>query len=173
MLEINLRLIREEDANALYHLIDQNRGELMPYFPVSVAKATDLESTKDYIKEKMWQAEEGILYCWAIETLSTKTLIGCCIIKNIDLRVPKCELAYYLDKQYKGQGIISNAVEKVLGYCFTKLKMEKVFLRIDPQNIGSWQVAIKNGFEQEGYLHNEFRTGKGELIDVLYFAKLK
>ncbi|MCP4438846.1 MAG: GNAT family N-acetyltransferase [Aureispira sp.] len=173
MIHSQLRLIALEDAPAFLDLIEKNRARLQPYFPVSTIKIKDLASAEDYITQKIRQAGERTLYCWVMEGLESHQLIGVCFIKSIDWRVPKCELAYYVGQKFEKKGLSSKMVREVLNYCFDELKMEKVFLRIDPKNIGSQRVAIKNGFEQEGYLHNEFRTGTGELIDVLYFAKLR
>jgi len=50
------------------------------------------------------------------------------------------------------------------------LELKKIFLRIAPENIGSNQVALKNGFELEGVLKCGFRRGDGVLIDVNYYG---
>ena len=78
-----------------------------------------------------------------------------------------------LIKNFEGKGIVSRGIEALTNYCFEEMKLKKLFLRVDPDNIGSRRIAEKNGFELEGRLKREFRIETGELVDVLYFGKLK
>ncbi|GEO09011.1 hypothetical protein SAE01_15070 [Segetibacter aerophilus] len=88
------------------------------------------------------------------------------MVKNIDWSVPKGELAYFIDAEQEGKGFTSNAVELVKNYAFEDLKIEKLYIKIDPRNLGSKRVAINNGFEKEGYFKHEYRTGYGDVTDV-------
>jgi ribosomal-protein-serine acetyltransferase len=51
--------------------------------------------------------------------------------------------------------------------------MNKVYARVDPDNIASIRVLESCGFQQEGLLRKDFRTGDGRLLDVCYFGKLR
>lgn len=51
--------------------------------------------------------------------------------------------------------------------------MEKLYIKFNPENRGSKKVAIKNGFEKEGYMKREYRTGQGDLTDVERYGLLK
>jgi RimJ/RimL family protein N-acetyltransferase len=98
-------------------------------------------------------------------------LIGHIFAKSIEWKIPKCEIGYYIDKNYEGKGYITEAVNTLVEYCFTHLKMQKIFIRIIPGNAGSRRVAEKAGFTLEGLLRKEFRTHDNELVDVEYFGK--
>ena len=100
-------------------------------------------------------------------------LMAVVLVKNIDWRIPKCELGYFIDQSKEGKGIMTVLVNNTLAYCFDELKMEKVFLRISLENMASIKIAEKTGFEKEGLLRKEFKTETGELIDVLYYGKVK
>jgi ribosomal-protein-serine acetyltransferase len=100
-------------------------------------------------------------------------MIGGIIVKNIDWSVPKAELAYFIDEEHEGKGITSSAVGWVKDFAFKDLKMEKLYIKFNPQNLGSKKVAIKNCFEKEGYLKKEFRTGQGDLADVERYGLIK
>ena len=92
-------------------------------------------------------------------------------IKNIDWRIPKCELGYFIDKSFEGKGIMSKVIDDTISYCFNDLKMEKIFLKIGPENIGSKRIAERKGFVLEGVLRKEFRLETNELVDVEYYGK--
>jgi RimJ/RimL family protein N-acetyltransferase len=44
--------------------------------------------------------------------------------------------------------------------------MIKLYIKINPENWGSKKVALNNGFELEGLMKSEFRTGLGAITDV-------
>lgn len=165
-----LRLLQTNDATALADLNIRNRDLLLPYFPLSSANIVDDETALAYILEKQKQAEAESMFCFGV--ILQDTLIGLAMIKNIDKRVPKCELAYWIDQKHSGKGYGTAATQLALNYSLETLGIKKVFLRIDPKNAGSIRVAEKCGFLREGYLKNDFRTGTGELIDLVYMAYL-
>lgn len=100
-------------------------------------------------------------------------VIGIVSIKNIEWRVPKCEIAYFIDKDYQGRGIISYAISWITNQCFNESKMKKIYALVGENNLGSQTVLVKNGFKQEGLLINDYRDGNGNLINSIYFVKHK
>ena len=61
----------------------------------------------------------------------------------------------------------------LLTICFEELKLERVYARIALANLASQKVVLKNGFQLEGRMRNDFRTADGNLIDVEIYAILK
>jgi RimJ/RimL family protein N-acetyltransferase len=51
--------------------------------------------------------------------------------------------------------------------------MQKIGLRIEPQNIASGGVAQKCGFTKTGFLRREFRAHDGRLMDVEWWEMLR
>ena len=80
---------------------------------------------------------------------------------------------YFIDTDFEGKGIISKAVSEVISFCFNELKMNKIFICTSKINFGSQQIALKNGFVQEGTLRQEFKNGEGILEDINYYGLLK
>lgn len=170
---MKVRLIEKEDFEELYNLIERNRERLLMYFPKTSVTIKDLDKAKKFVKQKVKQALEREQFCFVISLYSNNTIIGMVMVKNIDWTIPKGELAYFIDENYEGIGITSNAVKYVVEYCFKELEMEKLYIKFNPENVGSKRVAIKNGFEKEGFLKREFRTGLGELSDVERYGLLR
>lgn len=170
---MQVRLVEKEDFEDLYNLIEKNRERLIRYFPKTSAAIKDLEAARKFTKQRVKQAIEREQYCFVIAKKSPAELIGLVMVKNIDWTIPKGELAYFIDENYEGLGITSNAVKWVVEYCFEQLEMEKLYIKFNPENMGSKKVAIKNGFEKEGFLKREFRTGNGELTDVERYGLLR
>jgi ribosomal-protein-serine acetyltransferase len=100
-------------------------------------------------------------------------LIGYICIKNVNKDILKCELAYFIDADFEGKGIISDAVSQTIDFCFNKLRMNKVYICTSKINKGSQRIALKHGFQEEGILREEFKNHEGILEDIVYFGLLK
>lgn len=173
MIEVQIRPIKKQDFLQLYEVIEKNRQRLLTYFPRTTHAITDIDAAKKFTHLKVRQALNREQFYFVVALESTSQMIGAVILKNIDWTIPKGELAYFIDEDYEGKGCTSYAVKWVTGYAFNDLKMEKLYIKFNPSNRGSKQVAIKNGFEKEGYLKSEFRTGQGDLTDVERYGLLK
>jgi ribosomal-protein-serine acetyltransferase len=172
MKDILVRLIDKEDHEELFKLIQKNRERLIKYFPKTSAAITDVETARRFVKLKMKQALEKEQYYFVIIN-KQQNIVGMVMLKNIDWTIPKGELAYFIDENFEGMGITSGAVKWVIEYSFSELDMEKLYIKFNPENTGSKKVAIKNGFEKEGFLKREFRTGHGDLTDVERYGLLR
>jgi ribosomal-protein-serine acetyltransferase len=168
-----IRQLRLNDTESLLKLIDINRIRISSYLPKTAKAVSDKRSAKNYIKEKLKNAAEKKEFCFVIEHTISNELCGAVFLKNFEWSVGKCELGYFIDKDFEGQGIISSALKEISTYCFDCLQLNKLFIRSAIDNIGSRTVAEKNGFVEEGILRNDFMTEKGELIDVVYYGLIK
>ncbi|WP_294733749.1 GNAT family protein [uncultured Flavobacterium sp.] len=155
-----------------YNLIESNREHIYKTFPATTANCANLEKTKAYLQNAITTEKDKRGYYFYLRN-ADNVLIGFICLKNIDENCRKCEFAYFIDKAYQGQGIISEAVNRICSYCFKELGMNKVFICTSKENIGSQRVALKNGFVKEGILRQEFKSGEGNLEDIIYFGLLK
>ena len=156
-----------------FDLIANNKNRINKTFPVTVSNCTNLAKTKGFIANNIQIENDKTGYFFYIRNLNTKKLIGYLGIKKIDYSISKCELFYFIDKDFEGKGIISKAVSDTIAFCFKELKMNKIFICSSKINFGSQQIALKNGFVQEGILREEFKNGEGILEDIVYFGLLK
>jgi ribosomal-protein-serine acetyltransferase len=168
-----IRLINKDDAQAFHGIISENKKRISNYLPKTTLANSDLESTIIYIDQKMQQAEAKENFCFVIENIENHELVGAVFLKSFDWSVPKCELGYFVDYKSEGKGIISKALKQIINYCFSVLRLNKLFLRTAIDNTGSKKVAEKNGFIKEGILRKDFMTENGELIDVIYYGLVK
>lgn len=156
-----------------YNLVSSNAGRIERYFPVTVSGCKTLDKTIDFIAKSIASQFLKTTYHYYIRDIETNTLIGYVCVKNINIPLAKCELAYFIDKDFEGQGIITKAVGDTIAICFRKLKMNKINICTSPENTGSQRIALKHGFTHEGTLRKEFKNGEGELEDLFYFGLLK
>jgi ribosomal-protein-serine acetyltransferase len=169
--KIRIKPISPDDHIRLYEIVRQNRNRLIRYFPLTMAELVSLEATKYFIEDCLIKYKFKQMFPFGIH-LGTK-LIGWINIKNIDFRVLKAELGYYIDGAYEGQGHMTNAIKEVIDYGFEVVQLNKIYLRIGPENIASKNIASKFGFKLEGVLKEEFKIESGSIIDIEYYGLLK
>jgi ribosomal-protein-serine acetyltransferase len=174
-LESPLLLIRPyklSDASSLFKLIDSNREMLGDYFPMSVEHNTSVMASRGYVLERNSDRKQGKSLFAGIFMPGGKQLIGQICAKDINWRVPKCEMGYFLDKDFLQKGIGSAAVKLFSDHCFKELKMAKITLRIEPQNLASKKLAAACGFEMIGVAKNDFRSSEGRLMECELWEKI-
>ncbi|HMK05917.1 MAG TPA: GNAT family protein [Flavobacterium sp.] len=173
MMNWELHTIENILPEEFHELIQSNRDHIAKTFPVTLASCIDLEHTQDFISNNIEKQHNATGYFFYIRNSATKKLMGYVCIKNINNGISKCELAYFIDREFEGKGIISKAVSQVVKYCFEDLMMNKVFICTSTVNMASQRIATKHGFRQEGILREEFKNGDAILEDIVYFGLLK
>lgn len=171
MNEPEFRLIQSNDYQAFERLIENNRVRLKRYFPITISKTMTSLKVKSYLQELSQQLNKKEIYPFGL--FQEDEIFAVVLVKNIDWRTGKAELGYYIDATKEGKGITTLLVNNTLTFCFEELDLQKVYLRISPSNLSSIKVAEKTGFVKEGVLRKEFKIETGELVDVIYFGKLK
>ena len=168
-----LEKIHNIQFKEFFELIDNNRNRIIKTFPVTVSNCIDLKTTEVFITKNIQIEEERTGYYFYIRNIETNNLIGYIGIKKIDYSISKCELLYFIDANFEGKGIISNAVSQIINFCFKELKMNKIFICTSKINFASQQIALKNGFVLEGTLREEFKNFERVLEDINYYGLLK
>ncbi len=167
-----LRILREDDLEGYFHLIDQNRPRLEDFFAGTVAMTKTLEDTEKHIADAISKYEKRNYFPFVITDDASGKIIGSIQVKSLDWAIPKAELGYYIDAEYSGKGIITKSTALVIAFCFHELKINKLFIRTYEGNVASRRVAEKNGFVLEGFLRCDYKTTSGTLVDLMYFGLL-
>ncbi len=164
------RRFREHEGEALYGLIQDNQSRLEGHFPKTTEAIRDKEGAEFFVREKLagWLLQQE--YAFGVWDNKSAALIGMIRLFNIDWRVPKAELSYFLDKEHTGKGLMGESVKVVLRFAFHQLEMEKITIRSAMDNTPSQRLARKLGFRREGDLRADFKKPSGEVIDVMLFG---
>lgn len=83
----------------------------------------------------------------------------------------RAEVGYILDRTAWGKGLMNEALEAVLRYCFNLLKLRRIEADIDPRNERSVLSLERLGFSREGYLRERWEVG-GEVSDSVLYGVL-
>ncbi|MDX6451805.1 MAG: hypothetical protein QOH16_1854 [Gaiellaceae bacterium] len=81
------------------------------------------------------------------------------------------ELAYVVAPEARGRGLAPRALRVVGEWAFAELGMQRLQLRIEPENEVSHAVALRAGYTREGTLRSAFVV-RGRRADVVMYSRL-
>ena len=91
---------------------------------------------------------------------------------DISIEHNHATISYFLAKKYWNQGYMSEAVKRVIEFCFDDLGLIRVASHHFSNNIASKKVLLKSGFLLEGVRKKHFRKN-GEYLDICDYGILK
>ena len=162
------RPLSESDVDEVFEL--RSDPVIMQYIPRPLAKTKDdaLEHIRSV--QSIIDSNQGIN--WSITLKEDNKLIGIIGFYRIQPENYRCELGYILLPEHQNKGYISEAIKTVLHYVFDVLNFHSVEAIIDPGNLPSEKVLLKNGFVKEAHiLENEYWDGK--FLDTVIYSLLK
>ncbi|MGJ1421607.1 GNAT family N-acetyltransferase [Sphingobacterium spiritivorum] len=169
-LETNRLKLRRADLNDIKELFAlRSDPQIMKYIPRPVA--TGLEEVSEHIKIVDEKISSNEIINWAITLKDDPKMIGTIGYYHIKSEHYRAEIGYMLLPDFQGNGYITEAINQVANYGFTKMGLHSIEALIDPENIASAKVLEKCNFVKEGYFkENEFYNGK--FIDTVIYSKL-
>jgi RimJ/RimL family protein N-acetyltransferase len=99
-------------------------------------------------------------------------LIGLCGLASIDSANKKAELGYWIGKNYWGNGYGKEAVRLMAHFCFSELKLNKIYAKVLTNNERSIKLLGKLGFCNEGKSREDIYH-MGSFLDDYTFSLLK
>lgn len=144
--DLTLRLPQETDAPQILEIARQNHEDLQLWFPW-VGDVIDLETAKDYVTKRQEGFKSKDLLPYVIE--NKEGVVGA-ISARITWQHKRANIGYWLKKEARGQGIAADALQSLVDYCFSDLKLNRLELDISQDNHNSVAVATQVGFTHEG-----------------------
>ncbi len=165
-----IRRYREGDGAALHELIQDNQSRLHSYFPQILEAVRDKESAERFVRQCLadWLLQRE--YTFGLWHSKSAVMIGMIRIFQIDWQLPKGELAFFIDKEYAGKGLMTDSLRPTLRFAFHQLQIEKLAIRVTMDNVAAQRLARKCAFRREGDLRDDFRFPEGELSDTMLFG---
>lgn len=163
-----LRPFEDSDADFVYRQFSD--PDMCRFF--NEPPFESLEAAKEIIDFYIKQPDNDKLLRWVMIKKIDNEIIGTCGYHNYNKRHKKVEIGYDVWKEYWRQGYISEALPVLLTYCFDYLGVNKVYAKLDPENIASRKTVEKLGFTAEGILREDEKLGD-RYLDMLYMSILK
>ena len=163
-----LRQINEKDAPQVFEF--NSSLEMLKYVPRDPFTKPEqgIKKTKDFING--FVEKKGIWWTFALKSKKeSDKLIGYGGLFDISIENNKAEVGYGLLQEYCGQGIISEAVEKLVDFGLKEMKLHRIYAYIDPENITSIKIVGKFNFVREGILKDD-AFARSRYFDMCVYA---
>ncbi|MEH6940017.1 GNAT family N-acetyltransferase [Bacillus sp. JJ664] len=103
----------------------------------------------------------------------TNDFIGTASLHGINWNISKCEIGYWINTKFSGNGYMTEAVSELTNLGFQLLKFRRIEIRCESKNTKSRTIPEKLGFELEGILRNDDLSADGnKLTDTCIYAKV-
>lgn len=168
-MRFSLRTIRTEDAPSIqknaHDPIIAKMTLLIPY-PYQYKHA--VQWIKILKRRKQKKPRTDIVFGIDVKG----AIVGAIGLHNIDYTHKKAEVGYWLGKDYRGKGIMPQALKKVVTHAWKKLHITRIYAYVHTDNPASTRVLEKVGFEREGTLKKQYYKD-GRAIDTYIYAKIR
>jgi glycerate 2-kinase len=145
--EIELRLLEERHAEALFAVVDQNRDYLRKWLPW-LEMNTSANDTRSFIKSTLDQFANNsglVAGIW-----HSDRIVGVISYYNIDWLNRLAHIGYWLDARYQSKGIMTRACNALIEYGFKELELNRIEIRCAIGNRSSCAIPERLGFVYEG-----------------------
>jgi len=172
VMETNRLLLREQiltDAQSLFEL--RTNQEVMRY--IDRIRPETIAESEEMIRMIQEKFSTGANLVWAIALKEyPDRMIGNLGYWRTDLANHRAELGYILHPEYWRQGILTEALSKVIDFGFNQLNLHSICANINPGNDASRQLLIKRGFVKEAYFKEDYYFN-GKFLDSEIYGLLK
>ncbi|MEO8532729.1 MAG: GNAT family N-acetyltransferase [Flavobacterium sp.] len=162
-----LKRITNDDVKEVFEL--RSDPETMKYIPRPLVKTT--EDALEHIAMIEEKIVTNVGINWGITLKDNPKLLGIIGYYRIQPENYRAEIGYMLLPEFHGQGIIPEAVNKLIRYGFDDLKLHSIEAVIDPENLASEKVLEKCGFVKEAHL-KEAEYYEGVFLDKVIYSLL-
>lgn len=146
---ITLKLIEQDDLEAIHKLLA--RPEVDHYNTLGIPK--DIKETEGTIKPWISENKKDSIekYTFSIQLTKSNQFIGLIALSTSGgEKHKKAEVWYKLHPDFWGKGYASEALENILSFGFSKLKLHRIEAGVAVGNQASIRVLEKVNMEKEG-----------------------
>lgn len=148
---VYLRPPQPSDWRSWADVRERNRDHLQPFEPLWPPDSSSRSAFKKRLaaQGQLWRRD--LKYSFLIFTNVQDKLIGGINLNNVCRGSARfASLGYWLDRDYEGQGYMSEAARQVLVFAFDRLALHRVNAGCILSNERSHALLLRLGFRQEG-----------------------
>ncbi len=158
---LQLRAARVSDANDMFEYArNPDVTRFLLWDP-----HRDVSHTVSYLEYLGGRYRLGDHYEWAVIHKEDRRMIGTCGFVRIDCAHNSAEIGYVLNPAYRGQGLMPEAIRRVLRFGFGVLGLHRIEARYMVENTVSRHVMEKVGMQFEGVKRHAMLV-KGAYRDI-------
>jgi ribosomal-protein-alanine N-acetyltransferase len=128
----------------------------------------NISDAEKMLSENLAMDEDKAAIFWAICLTETNRMIGTFTLFHISEQNRRAEVGYILNSEFWGQGYASEALTRMIEYCFETLDFGRLEADVDPDNAASLKLLERHGFEREGYFRKRWLVRDKWLDSVMF-----
>lgn len=167
-----LRCWRPTDAQKLLDALTANHEHLSRFLYWALKEPTDLQTKIEQIRT--WQANFslGKDFGYGVFNRDESQVLGGCGLHIRTIFAWTREIGYWIHKDYNGQGLATELAGALTKVGFEVDRMQRIEIRVDPENAASLKVIRKAGYTYEGTLRGLVNRPDGTFSDRMVFSML-
>ena len=170
---VHLRPPERRDQKKWTELRAQSREFLEPWEPSWPPDATSRSAFRRRLTRLIEDWREERACAFFILERGSDELLGGITVSNVRRSVAQsASIGYWIGQPYARQGLMSEAVQLTLNFCFETLGLHRVEAACLPANGPSRSLLLRSGFQQEG-MARQFLRINGQWQDHITFAILR
>ena len=146
---LTLRQLEVTDEQEIFTL--RSDSEINKY--LGRKPANTMEDARNFINGILEHSKTNDSFYWAITLTGNQKLVGTICLYGFSEENNNCEIGYELLTDYQGQGIMTEALEKVVDYAFNTIGVQKIEAYFHKDNQRSTQLlenlSFKNSYQQD------------------------
>jgi ribosomal-protein-serine acetyltransferase len=157
-------MLEESDAEELHALIDSDRAYLSRWMPWPAGQTR--EDTMRFIRLTRRQVADNNGFQAAI--VCGGRIAGVAGFHAVNWADRTTSIGYWLGEEHQGRGIVTRAVRALVDHAFSVWGLNRVEIRVAPENRRSRAIPERLGFREEGTLRAAERLGDRFVDNVVY-----
>jgi [ribosomal protein S5]-alanine N-acetyltransferase len=152
---------------------ETSRAFLTPWEPTWPADDLTRSAFRRRLRRYAEDQRNDQAYAYFLFRSGDQVLVGGLTLANLRRGVAQAgSLGYWIGAPYARRGYMTAAVEALIPYAFTTLRLHRLEAACIPTNAASISLLEKTGFEREGYAR-EYLCINGQWQDHLLYARLR
>jgi len=164
-----LRRLQLSDAESLFSILADE--EVTRFYDDEAFTA--ISQARAQIKAWADGFDERRCVRWGIARREDDMVIGTCGYNGFHGWHKRCSLGFELARSYWRQGIMTEALDAIIGFGFKEIGLNRIQAVVIPGNEASEKLLEKLGFRREGVLREYENWGKKGYVNVLMFSLLR
>jgi [ribosomal protein S5]-alanine N-acetyltransferase len=145
---LTLRQLLLNDEQQIFTL--RSDSEINKYLDRQLSNT--IADARNFINKVNENVNKNISLYWAITLSDSNTFVGTICLYGFSDEHDNCEIGYELLTNFEGQGIMKEAVEKVIDYAFNTIKVQEIEAFLHRDNKRSINLLDKLSFRNSNKL---------------------
>ncbi len=147
-------------------------AETQRWMAFQTAPVESAEQVRTWLasRAESWQAGHELGF--AVRDAGTAALLGSVSLHFVDRRMGGAMVGYWTMPAARGKGVATASLRAITRWAFDRVRLHRVYLGHDPDNVASCRVALRCGFAPEATLREAFRRLDGCFRDEHLHARL-